>query len=58
MVFSSTVKNSLDARGLDIKALQLPPMTLRGRSSPIDIFCVPLERRLDLGETALEPLPL
>jgi class 3 adenylate cyclase len=56
MVFSSTVKHSLDARGLDIKALQLPPMTLRGRSSPIDIFCVPLERRLDLGESALEPL--
>src|ERR1700733_7288770 len=54
MVFSSTVKHSLDARGLNIKALQLPPMTLRGRSSPIDIFCVPLERRLDLGEAALE----
>ncbi len=50
MVFSGTVKRSLDARGLDLRAIELPPMTLRGRTSPIDIFCVPLEKRLDLGE--------
>ncbi len=50
MVFSGTVKRSLDARGLDIHAVELPPMTLRGRSTPIDIFCVPLAKRLDLGE--------
>jgi len=50
MVFSGTVKRSLDARGVDVHAIELPPMTLRGRSTPIDIFCVPLERRLDLGE--------
>ena len=29
-------------------ALALPPLTLRGRSSPIDIFCVPTEKRIDL----------
>jgi adenylate cyclase len=51
MVFSGTVKRSLDARGLDVNAIELPPMTLRGRTSPIDIFCVPLDKRLDLGET-------
>jgi adenylate cyclase len=57
MVFSGTVKRSLDARGVDLRAIELPPMTLRGRSSPIDIFCVPLEKRLDLGETpALAPV--
>jgi class 3 adenylate cyclase len=50
MVFSGTIKRALDERGLDVHAVELPPMTLRGRSSPIDIFCVPLERRLDLGE--------
>ncbi len=50
MIFSGTVKRSLDARGLDIHAVELPPMTLRGRSTPIDIFCVPLDKRLDLGE--------
>ncbi len=50
MVFSGTVKRSLDAGGVDIHAVELPPMTLRGRSTPIDIFCVPLAKRLDLGE--------
>jgi len=44
------VKRSLDARGVDVRAVELPPMTLRGRTSSIDLFCVPLERRLDLGE--------
>ncbi len=50
VVFSGTVKRSLDAGGLDIHAVELPPMTLRGRTAPIDIFCVPLDKRLDLGE--------
>jgi class 3 adenylate cyclase len=50
LVFSGTVKRSLDAGGLDIHAVELPPMTLRGRTAPIDIFCVPLDKRLDLGE--------
>jgi len=50
MVFSGTVKRSLDAGGVDVRAVELPPMTLRGRTSSIDIFCVPLERRLDIGE--------
>jgi len=25
-------------------------MMLRGRTTPIDIYCVPLEKRLDLAE--------
>lgn len=53
LVFSGTVKRSLDARGFDVHAVELPPMTLRGRTSSIDIFCVPLERRLDLGEAPI-----
>ena len=52
MIFSGSIKHSLDARGMNLEAVQLPSMTLRGRSSPIDIFCVPLAKRLDLGEAA------
>jgi class 3 adenylate cyclase len=47
MLFSRTFKRSLDEHGVDVGALELPPMTLRGRKSPIDIYCVPLEKRLD-----------
>jgi len=50
MLFSRTVKQSLDERGFDIGAMPLPPMMLRGRTTPIDIYCVPLEKRLDLAE--------
>jgi class 3 adenylate cyclase len=49
MLFSQTFKRSLDEHGMDVGALELPPMTLRGRKSPIDIYCVPLEKRLDTG---------
>jgi adenylate cyclase len=48
MLFSSALKRSLDATGLDIGATPLPPLQLRGRSHPIDIFCVPLETRVQL----------
>jgi class 3 adenylate cyclase len=46
MLFSSALKRSLDARGVDVGATPLPPLQLRGRSHPIDIFCVPLGTRL------------
>lgn len=49
MLFSSTLKRSLDARGLDVGATPLPPLQLRGRAHPIDIFCVPLSHRLQLA---------
>jgi adenylate cyclase len=49
MLFSRALKQSLDAEGLDIGATPLPPLQLRGRSSPIDIFCVPLGTRLQLS---------
>jgi adenylate cyclase len=48
MLFSHSLKRSLEERGFDIEAMALPPMTLRGRTTPIDIYCVPLETRLDL----------
>ena len=49
MLFSSSLKRSLDERGLDIGATPLPPLQLRGRSHPIDIFCVPLQTRMQLA---------
>jgi adenylate cyclase len=53
MLFSRALKQSLDARGVDVGATALPPLQLRGRSHPIDIFCVPLAARLQL---ATEPV--
>jgi adenylate cyclase len=41
MLFSDAVKNLLDKRGVDVGAMPLPSLVLRGRSSPIGIFCVP-----------------
>ncbi len=52
MLFSSAVKHSLDAHGMDIGATPLPPLQLRGRSNPIDIFCVPLQNRVQLNPIA------
>jgi adenylate cyclase len=49
MLFSSALKRSLDAQGLDIGATPLPPLQLRGRSHPIDIFCVPLDTRIQVS---------
>jgi len=49
MLFSSTLKRSLDAHGVNIGATPLPPLQLRGRSHPIDIFCVPLETRMQVS---------
>jgi class 3 adenylate cyclase len=48
VLFSLAVKRSLDARGFNSGALELPPITVRGRSSPIDIYCVPRQQRLTL----------
>jgi adenylate cyclase len=48
MLFSEAVKQSLDAHGVGITALALPALTLRGRTAPIDIFCVPSVQRIDL----------
>jgi adenylate cyclase len=54
MLFSAAIKQSLDAHGLDVGALPLPPMILRGRTNPIDIFCVPLHARLQVSQVPVE----
>ena len=49
MLFSSALKQSLDAHGMDVGATALPPLQLRGRTHPIDIYCVPLAARMQLN---------
>ena len=50
MLFSRSVKQSLDAIGLDVGATPLPPMQVRGRTGSIDIFCVPVAERVQVTE--------
>lgn len=48
ILFSRALKKSLDALGVEVRATPLPPMQLRGRTGPIDIFCVPAAARLQV----------
>lgn len=47
LLFSEQVKHTLDAAGVDFGALELPPLSLRGRTSPVNIYCIPVNDRLD-----------
>jgi adenylate cyclase len=52
MVLSAALKHSLDAQGLIFPGIWLPPVSVRGRLQPVDIFCACLPRRMNLyGET-------
>ncbi|MGC3982273.1 MAG: adenylate/guanylate cyclase domain-containing protein [Steroidobacteraceae bacterium] len=49
VLFSNALKLSLqEAQALSVPMLALPPLILRGRSSPINIYCVPIDQRVDL----------
>ena len=52
MLFSEAVKLRLDATGADFDAQKLPPLALRGRSSPVNIYCIPVNERLDVRPAA------
>jgi class 3 adenylate cyclase len=47
-LFSGSVERALDGERLAMSILQLPALQLRGRSAPVDIFCIPAAERLDL----------
>ena len=47
-LFSSTVRKALQDGGTEVTLLELPAMQLRGRVSPVEIFCIPAPERLDL----------
>ena len=50
VLFSGALKLSLgDQEVKQTPVLALPPLTLRGRQNPIDIFCVPIDKRIDLS---------
>jgi class 3 adenylate cyclase len=52
-LFSGTVKRSLDQLGYDVAAVQLPALQVRGRASPVEIFCLPtVGERLDFRPVA------
>lgn len=55
LLFSAGVKRGLDARGLEVGAVELPAMPLRGRATPIDIYCVPLPQRQTVLSVASFP---
>lgn len=46
-LFSEAVKRSLDETGRHLQVLKLPALQLRGRASPVQIFCIPAAERLD-----------
>ena len=50
MLFSLALKKSLDKDGFDVGCTHLPAMQLRGRTAPIDIYCVPTESRVQVSE--------
>lgn len=52
VLFSSRFKLLLDQCGVQVGALALPALQLRGRKSPIDIFCVPLAQRVGVAAPA------
>jgi adenylate cyclase len=49
-LFSRSVRQSLDPAPGDI--VELPPLVLRGRSRPVEIYCLASDMRLDLRPVA------
>ena len=49
VLFSDGLKLSLDAAGeCSVPVIALPPLTLRGRSTSIEIYCVPTDIRIEM----------
>jgi adenylate cyclase len=49
MLFSRAVMQSLAARGIKVGATPLQPMQLRGRTNPIELYCVPTPSRVQVS---------
>ncbi len=49
MLFSERVMRSVRQAGVEINAVELPAMEFKGRAEPLKLFCVPTQRRPDLG---------
>ncbi len=51
-VLSGTVRESLKRHGVQLQAIELPKMPIPGRSSRVDLFCLPRPARIQLQEVA------
>ena len=49
MLFSEQVMRSIRQAGIELNAVELPAMGLKGKSEPLKIFCAPTQQRPDLG---------
>lgn len=47
LLFSQHVKKALDAAGEDCGAVKMQPISLRGRNESLEIFCVPVDSRME-----------
>ncbi len=47
MLLSERVMEALKADQVEVDAISLPPLTLRGRSEPIGLYCIPFRGRID-----------
>jgi adenylate cyclase len=47
LLLSERVMEALKEAGVSVDAITLPPLTLRGRSEPIGLYCIPFRERID-----------
>lgn len=52
-LFSAGVRRWLGAVGATLPLLELPSLQLRGRASPVEIYCIPAQERIDFRPDAL-----
>jgi adenylate cyclase len=46
-LFSASVKKALDTTRRGLNVVGLPALKLRGRSAPVEIWCLPTDERID-----------
>jgi len=47
LLLSERVMDALKAGEIEVDAISLPPLTLRGRTEPIGLYCIPFRGRID-----------
>ena len=47
LLLSERVMEALKADKVEVDAISLPPLTLRGRTEPIGLYCIPFRGRID-----------
>jgi class 3 adenylate cyclase len=47
LLLSDSVMDVLKSTPFFMEALKLPPLTLRGRTEPIGLYCIPYKGRID-----------